>query len=229
MHEYLPMTKIKSYETQKDHLRENLTKYTRKAFQMIPEFDNPRILDVGCGRGVPTMQLARLSEGQITGLDINQTFLDELKKKIKDAGLSNRVGTLKCSMLKMDFPDESFDIIWAEGSIWRIGFEKGLKEWGRFLKPNGFLVVHDEIANLAKKLKKIPSSGYKLLGHFIVSSDAWRLEYYGPLERLIQDVRAEHTDDPKALDLLDKDQREVEVFKTNPKMYGAVFFVMQKV
>ncbi len=222
------MTKIKSYETQKDHLRENLTKYTRKAFQMIPEFDNPRILDVGCGRGVPTMELARLSQGQITGLDINQTFLDELTKKIKDAGLSNRVRTMRCSMLEMDFPAESFDLIWAEGSIWRIGFERGLKEWRRFLKRNGFLVVHDEIADLAKKLKRIPSSGYKLLGHFIVPSDAWRLEYYGPLERLIQDVRAEHTDDPKALDLFDKDQREVEKFKTNPEMYGSVFLMMQK-
>lgn len=222
------MTKIRLYETHKEYLRENLTKYTRKAFQMIPEFDNPRILDVGCGRGVPTMELARLSNGQITGLDINQTFLDELTKKIKDAGLSNRVRTMRCSMLEMDFPDESFDLIWAEGSIWRIGFERGLKEWRRFLKRNGFLVVHDEIDDLAKKLKRIPSSGYKLLGHFIVSSDAWRLEYYGPLERLIQDVRAEHTDDPKALDLFDKDQREVEKFKTNPKMYDSVFLMMQK-
>jgi len=222
------MTKIKSYETQKDHLRENLTKYTRKAFQMIPEFDNPGILDVGCGRGVPTMELARLSKGQITGLDINQTFLDELTKKIKDAGLSNRVRTMRCSMLEMDFPAESFDLIWAEGSIWRIGFERGLKEWRRFLKPNGFLAVHDDVVDLEKKLRKIPHSGYKPLGHFIVPSDAWRLEYYGPLERLIQDVRAEHTDDPKALDLLDEDQREVEVFKTNPEMYGSVFLMMQK-
>jgi len=135
---------IESYRTQKDHLRENLSKYTRKAFQMLPELDGPRILDLGCGRGVPTMQLARLSEGQIIGLDINQTFLDELTKKIKDAGLSNRVRTLKRSMLKMDFPGESFNLIWAEGSISKIGFERGLKEWRRFLKPNGFLVVHDD-------------------------------------------------------------------------------------
>ena len=219
---------IESYRTQKDHLRENLSKYTRKAFQMLPELDGPRILDLGCGRGVPTMQLARLSEGQIIGLDINQTFLDELTKKIKDAGLSNRVRTLKRSMLKMDFPGESFNLIWAEGSISKIGFERGLKEWRRFLKPNGFLVVHDDAVDLEKKLRRIPHSGYKLLGHFTVPSDAWRLEYYGPLERLIQDVRAEHTDDPKALDLLDKDQREVEVFKTNPEMYDSVFLMMQK-
>ena len=223
------MTKIKSYKIQKNHLRESLSKYTKKAFQMLPKFDNPCILDIGCGTGVPTMKLARLSNGQIIGLDINQTLLDELTKKIKEAGLLNRVRTMKCSMIKIDFPDESFDIIWAEGSIFRISFEKGLKEWRRFLKPNGFLVVHDEINNLAKKLEKIPNFGYELVGHFIVSSDAWRLEYFGPLEKLIQDVRAEHADDPEALNLLDKDQREIEKFKTNPEMYGSVFLTMQKV
>lgn len=222
------MTKIKLYEIQKDHLRENLTKYTRKAFQMLPEFDSPCILDVGCGTGVPTMELARLSDGQIIGLDINQTFLDELKRKIKDAGLSNRVRTMKCSMLKMDFPDESFDIIWAEGSISRIGFERGLKEWRRFLKPNGFLAVHDEIDDLTKKLEKIPSCGYELLGNFIVSSDVWWLEYYGSWEKLIQELRTKYIDDPKTLDVLDKEQREIDMFKINPKMYDSVFLMMQK-
>ena len=222
------MTKIKSYKIQKGYLRENLSKYTRKAFQILPKFDNPCILDIGCGRGVPTMELAKLSNGQIIGLDINQSLLDDLMRNIKEAGLSNRVRTMKCSMIKMDFPDESFDIIWAEGSIWKIGFEKGLKEWRHFLKQNGFLVVHDEIDNLAKKLEKIPNFGYELVGHFIVPSDAWQLEYYGPLERLVQDVRAEYIDDPKALDLLNKDQREVEKFKTNPEMYGSVFLMMQK-
>ena len=103
-------TNIKD-DLQKDRLRENLTKYTKKAFQMLPELDNPTILDVGCGTGVPTMELARLGNGQITGLDISQPLLDELKRKIEAAGLSDRVKTVKCSLFEMDFPDESFNII----------------------------------------------------------------------------------------------------------------------
>ena len=59
------MTRIKPYETEKEHLRENLNEYARKAFQILPEFDSPYILDVGCGRGVPTMELVRLSDGKI--------------------------------------------------------------------------------------------------------------------------------------------------------------------
>lgn len=38
---------------------------------------------------------------------------------------------MNCSMFEMPFTDESFDIIWAEGSIYLIGFERGLDEWRR--------------------------------------------------------------------------------------------------
>jgi len=195
---------------------------------MLPELDRPRILDIGCGSGVPTMELARLSNGQIIGLDIEQSLLDQLARKIKEAGLADRVKTLKCSMFELDFPDESFDIIWAEGSIARIGFEKGLKEWRRFLKPNGFLVVHDEIGNITKKLEQISSCGYDLLGHFTLPEDTWWTEYYGPLEKRINELRTKYGDEPQARLELDKEQREIELFKENPRRYGSVFFVMQK-
>ena len=223
------MTKEILLEIYQDHLREHLIKYTRKAFQMLPELDKPHILDIGCGSGVPTIELARLSNGQIIGLDIQQSLLDKLKKEIEEAGFSNRVKTVKCSMFQIDFPDESFDIIWAEGSISRIGFEKGLKKWRRFLKPNGFLVVHDDIKNIANKIKQIPGCGYNLLGYFSLPEEVWWIEYYGPLEKRIQELRIKYSDDAKALKLLDKKQNEIEMFKKNPKSYRSVFFVMQKI
>ncbi len=215
-------------EIDKDLLRENLIKYTRKAFQMLPELDKPRILDVGCGSGIPTIELAKWSNGQIIGLDIDQPSLDKLNAKIEEAGLSDRVKTLKCSMLELDFPDESFDIIWAEGSIGRIGFERGLKEWRRFLKPNGFLVVHDDIENITKKLEQVSSCGYDLLGHFILPEDTWWTEYYAPLEKQINEIRIKYVDEPKVLLELDNEQREIDMFKANPGRYSSVFFVMQK-
>jgi SAM-dependent methyltransferase len=128
----------------------------------------------------------------------------------------------------MAFPDESFDIIWAEGSIFVIGFEQGLKVWRRVLKPGGFLVVPDGIDDLAKKLKQIPSCGYELLEHFIVTEDTWWREYYSPLEKRIQELRIKYSDDPEAIAVLDKEQREVDMFKRITKMFGSVFFVMQK-
>jgi SAM-dependent methyltransferase len=128
----------------------------------------------------------------------------------------------------MNFPDESFDIVWTEGAIFVIGFEKGIKEWRRFIKPNGFLVVHDEISDLPKKLKLVPICGYNLIEHFVVSKDVWWNNYYYPLEKRIQGLRIKYRDDHDALVLLDKEQHGVDEFKKNPKHHGSVFFVMQK-
>jgi len=212
----------------KDLLREGLIKYTREAFQILPELDKPRILDVGCGSGIPTMELARLSNGQVTGLDINQPLLDILTRKIEKAGLSERVNTIQCSMFDMDFPDESFDIIWAEGSISVIGFKRGLKEWRRFIRPQGFLVVHDEIGNITEKLQQISSCGYDLLEYFTLHEDTWWIEYYAPLEKLINEIRIKHTNDPEVVAALDNDQRFIDIFKKNPGQYASVFFIMKR-
>lgn len=212
----------------KDQLRANFLTYTRQAFRMLPDLAAPAILDIGCGSGVPTLELTHLSSGQITGVDIDQACLGELARKAEAAGCADRVKALHCSLFALDFPDETFDIIWAEGSIALIGFERGLKEWRRLLKPHGFIVVHDELGNLAQKLRVIETSGYVLLGYFIVAAATWRQEYYAPLEDRIQVLRGHYADDPQALAVLAAEEREVEMVKRSPERYASVFFVLQK-
>ena len=215
-------------EFQKDMLRGRLVSHTRRAFEMLPRLDDPSILDIGCGTGVPTLELARLSNGQIFALDISQPHLDELESKIESAGLSGRVKAIRGSLFEIHLPDEAFDIIWSEGSIQFIGFERGLREWRHLLRPRGFLVVHDEIGNLALKLSQIPQCGYSLLGHFTISEKIWWRDYYKPLEQRIQQLRAEHRDDPDVLDSLAKEQDEVGTFRKEPRRFASVFLVMQK-
>ena len=195
---------------------------------MLPKLDKPRILDIGCGSGVPTMELARLGQGEVIGIDIDQPALDKLTKKIREAGFSNRVQAINCSILDMVFPDESFDIIWSEGSIFVIGFKRGIQEWKRFLKPNGFMVIHDEKGNVEEKLEQISKCGYKLLGYFILSEDTWWTEYFAPLEKLIAKSQTSYADDPHTLEELKQAQRELEMFKHNPERNNSVYFVIQK-
>jgi ubiquinone/menaquinone biosynthesis C-methylase UbiE len=87
----LKMSNIYLYKIKKDHLRENLVKYTRKAFELLPKYDNPRILDVGCGAGIPTMELAKLSGGHITGIDIDRSSLERFRKKVRETGLVDKI------------------------------------------------------------------------------------------------------------------------------------------
>ena len=219
---------IAAFQASKDRVRERFNRFTRKAFEMLPELDRPFILDVGCGSGVPTMQLAEISNGQILALDINQDLINRLAVKIEKAGLSDRVKATCCSMFEMNFPQESFDIIWAEGSIHVIGFEAGLSGWRRFLKPKGFLVVHDERENINTKLGLIRSCGYDLVGYFELDEETWRDEYFSPLQKLIDEYRRSYAGDPQAVAALDKEQQEIEVFRKDPARCRSVFFIMRR-
>ena len=224
-------------------------KYTAKAFQMLPRLEQPRILDIGCGPGGPTIKLAWLSGGHVIGMDIHQPYLDRLSQKIKKAGLSDRVEAVKCSLFEMAFSDESFDIIWAEGSIYLIGFEQGLKQWRQYIRPDGFLAVHEMtwlhpeppeevcdywkelypgITTVAENVDLIPACGYDLIGDFTLPEDAWWAEYYGPLEDRIRHLRKKHVDNAEALAVINEEQREIDMYRKYHQWYGSVFFVMQR-
>jgi ubiquinone/menaquinone biosynthesis C-methylase UbiE len=219
----------KRFQVRKDKIRKRLLKYTRKAFRMLPRMDEPRILDIGCGSGIPTLELARLSQGEVMGIDIDQPVLDRFITRIKEAGFTNRVQAVNRSILDMDFADASFNIIWSEGSIYAIGFERGLREWRRFLKPDGFMVVHDEQGNVTEKLEQVSNCGYELLGYFILSKETWWTEYFAPLEKLIIESRARYTDDPKVLEEIHQAQEELDMFKRYPERNSSVCFIMRKV
>jgi ubiquinone/menaquinone biosynthesis C-methylase UbiE len=222
------MSNLNSYRIEKDHIRENLSKYTRKAFKMLPKCKNPHILDVGCGSGVPTIELAKISDGHVIGIDIDETSLNLFQRKIKETGLNNRVSVIKDSILTMDFPEESFDIIWAEGSIFVIGFEKSIKRWRRFLKPNGFLVIHDEKKDKNKKLGLITKYGYTLINQFELTDNLWWLEYFTPLEQLIEEFRNKYPKDSELNNELNKDQTEIDKCKSNPIFVSSFYVIIQK-
>ena len=223
--------------------------YTQKAFEMIPVIKQPKILDIGCGPGMQTIKLAKLSDGEIIGIDIFQQYLDQLKVSIEKENLKDRVKAVNQSMFEIKYPEEFFDIIWAEGSIFVIGFEKGLSEWKKYIKPNGYLAVHEmtwlknnppkeisdywenvypEITTIENNLRIIEKCGYKILGYFPLPEDAWWDLYYTPLEKRLKDMRIKFKDNPKAMEMIEEEQLEIDLFRKFNSWYGSVFFVMQK-
>ncbi len=212
----------------KDNLRSGLLQYTRRAFHLLPHIASPYILDIGCGSGVPTMELARLSHGKITAIDIDQAQLDKLFIIAKQAGLLEHINILKCSILNMDFKEESFDIIWAEGSIAVIGFKRGLTEWRRFLKTGGFLVVHDDMEHLNEKIRNISQCGYDLLEQFTLNNNIWWDEYFAPLENKLREIRKKYPYDQALNVILDHEQREIDGISKYPVRNSSVFLVMKK-
>lgn len=84
------------------------------------------IADIGCGTGASTLTLARLLNAKITAVDFLQEFLDTLTDRALKDGTENKITPLFASMEQLPFQNEEFDVIWSEGAIYNIGFEKGV-------------------------------------------------------------------------------------------------------
>jgi len=195
--------------------------YTRKAYMSLSNLAlQPNILDVGCGSGMQTLELARVSEGKITALDNYQPFLDDLRKRAKSEGLDNRIKILNGSMFELPFAKNTFDLIWSEGAIFIIGFEKGLREWKPFIKQGGYLVVSElswfkpdapdelhtylegeypAIKNIAENMEIIRQADYDEVASFILPESGWWDNFYTPLQRRVNQLRHKYAENPEAL------------------------------
>ncbi|KPK67748.1 hypothetical protein AMJ87_12930 [candidate division WOR_3 bacterium SM23_60] len=154
--------------------------------------------------------------------------LEKFSQKIAAVSLQDRVKAVKCSLFDIEYPDEHFDVVWAEGVIAIIGFERGLREWHRLIKPHGYMGIHDDVDDIQRKTEAIPAHGYALINTFAIPKDTWWDEYYSHLEKRIETLRKKYQEDADVQALLDKEQRGVEMFKNEPKYHGSIFYVIQK-
>ena len=94
---------------------------TRKALSMLTDLPaRPRILDIGCGPGMQTIELAKQTDGTITAMDNHVPFLEALRRRSMEEGLGGRINILQASMFDLGFEKESVDVIWSEWAIYII-------------------------------------------------------------------------------------------------------------
>lgn len=222
---------------------------TRRALQLMTGLpERPAMLDVGCGPGVQTIELARVTGGTLIAVDTHQPFLNRLLAQVEAKGLTDQINTINQSMKSLDFPDGSFDAIWSEGAIYIMGFGEGLAAWKRLLKPGGCIAVTEatwlkpdppqEIADfwsgaypamttVEENLKTIESLGYRMLGHFTLPESCWLEEYYAPMLERVAMLRLKYADDVEKQAMLDEELVEVELYRKYSDWYGYEFYVMQ--
>ena len=211
-----------------EEMRKVFLKYTRRAFEMLPKMEVPQILDIGCGSGTPTLELAKLSNGEFIGIDIDQQALDKFNTKIEKEELSSRIKIFNRSIYNTEFPIKSFDLLWEEGVIHILNIKKCLEECNRILKPNGFLVSFETIKWVSNNLEAFLKHGFKLIDHFLLPEEAWWKEYYSPLEDKIKELRIKYKG-YKELKKLEGHEKDIAMLKKNPKEFDCGFYIYQKV
>lgn len=115
---------------------------TRRALSFIDGLPpRPRIADIGCGTGRPDGGARIGARRPRHGRRPAAEMIEGLHRRMETEGRTEQVTGIVASMLSLPFAEASFDLLWAEGSIYNIGFEKGLTQWRRFLKPDGFIAI----------------------------------------------------------------------------------------
>ncbi len=223
---------------------------TTKAFGYLKNIPSePQILDIGCGPGMQTLELAKLLNGTIIALDNYQPFLDILMKNAIRNGVEKRIIPKNQSMLEMDFKNNSFDVIWSEGALYFMGFQNGLKRCHQLLKKNGYLSVtqvvflqpsipkplqqfwdkeYPDIKDVKTNIALIQQVGFELIDHFTLPKSSWIDTYYSPMEKRINELKKKYSDNTIALQVFAECEKEIKIYQTYSDYYGYEFFIMQK-
>lgn len=209
-----------------------------------------RIVDLGCGTGGQTMTLTKHTTGQVTGLDIFPDFIDLFNRNAGSLGLSDRVKGIVGSMDKLPFEKESLDLIWCEGAIYNIGFERGMKEWRDYLKTGGYIAVSEgswftaqrpdeiydfwmahypEIDTIPHKVAQMQDVGYLPVATFVLPESCWTEHYFTPCSKIQEAFLQKHAGNLTAEELIAGQRHEKELYSKYKEFYGYVFYIGKKI
>jgi len=224
---------------------------TARALDLITGLpEQPAVLDIGCGPGMQTVDLAGLlPSARIQAVDAHAPFLADGVRRAEAAGCADRITFSVGDMRALAFEPSTFDLLWCEGAAYFMGIAEALEAWRGLLKAGGGIAFtevvwltdnppqtladwwqseYPAIGNAQATLDKVVNAGYELLGHFVLPEAAWWDDYYKPMEARVAALRVELEDDPAGLAALEEHQREIDYYRRWSEHYGYLFVVARK-
>lgn len=211
---------------------------------------SPKVLDLGCGVGGQTLQLAELTSGSIVAVDSHAPSIERLRAVVAARGLADRIRPMVGDMAEPGLPPASFDLVWSEGALYNIGLKRALGVCHGLLRAGGYLVFTDAVWRkenppLAVKaifaddyptmgrvpdvLAAIDRCGFSLSDHFTLPDEAWWDDFYTPMELRLAQLRGRYADNDEALAVLDQLAREPQMHREYADWYAYEFFVARRV
>jgi ubiquinone/menaquinone biosynthesis C-methylase UbiE len=209
-----------------------------------------QVADLGCGTGGQTMVLAKNIPGNIIGVDRCPDFIDVFNNNAKKFGFQERINGIVGSMDNLSFQKDGFDLIWSEGAIDNIGFEKGLQYWNGFLKKNGYVAVTcpswltcehptevekfwtdagSGLDTIEYNISVMQKSGYSFIAAFALPEKCWTDNYFVLREEVEKTLLEKYPGNKTVEDFIASNKYEVELYSKYKQHYGYVFYIGQKI
>lgn len=204
----------------RDRCRLNLIPYTLRAFALVALPEDPLILDIGCGSGVPTLALMKACAGRFVAVDTDRSSLERLRQKARALNCSGRIELIQASVLALPVFPDPFDLVVAEGSLHYAGFPAGMGVIVRLLKPGGYALVHEPLAGDRNRRAFLRGAGMILIDSIVLDEDVWWNSYFAPMESAIGEAG-----DSVAFAA---ERREIAAFKKRPRENRSVYYVLRK-
>ncbi|MEY6552609.1 class I SAM-dependent methyltransferase [Bacillus cereus] len=126
----------------------------------ITEIQNKQIIDIGCGGGIYTKELALMGAKNVVGLDFSKEILQAAKENCNN--FSN-ISFIHGDTHNIPYPNETFDIVISRAVIHHLqDIPTFLREASRILNKNGVLILQDRTIEDCT----IPGSPEHIRGYF---------------------------------------------------------------
>lgn len=121
----------------------DLKRHKLMAKQLVEKIPaNGKVLEIAPGPGYFGIELAKLGNYQVTGLDISKSFVEIARKNAAEAGLP--IDFREGNASAMPFADETFDFTFCQAAFKNFSEPvKAIAEMYRVLKPKGVAVIVD--------------------------------------------------------------------------------------
>ncbi len=224
---------------------------TIKALSFIDNLTyESHIADIGCGTGGQTIVMAQQAPGHITGIDLFPVFIDIFNSNARKLNLQDRMKGVVGSMENLPFHNEGLDLIWSEGAIYNIGFERGLNEWRKFLKTGGYVAVSEVswftekrpaeinefwldaypgIDIIPNKVAQMQKAGYTPVATFILPENCWTEHFYAPQVMAQDAFLKKHAGNKTAEEFIASERHEAQLYYKYKDYYGYTFYIGKKV
>ncbi len=211
--------------------------------------DHPVMADIGCGTGGQTVTLAENTNGTITAIDFLPGMIEYLNNRIRNKGLEHKITGIVGSMFELPFSENELDLLWAEGSISNIGFGRGMREWGRYIRPGGYIAVTEAtwftlqrpepiarywndnypgIDTTSHKTAEMEEAGFMPVATFALEESCWRDNFYDPMPGLFEPFLERHGHSAAAQQFLERMREEIDYYERYSEYFGYTFYIGRK-